>query len=581
MKKKQVTYIIAIIIPLAFIINAIFTYSIVVDNTTIRVEEFLRSQMLSIESIIDLNRKEALKKIQYDIKVAHHLFYTDHKLQETNTSIPFHAKNQITSKEQIVQVKTWLLNNRQLQFNYNFVDELQKLVGGTATIFQRIPDGFLRISTNVPTLDSNRAVGTFIPNESEVIKTILKGDSYFGRAYVVNDWYLTAYEPIWINGKIKGMLYVGVKEKEFENLRDKINSLKISKTGYVAVFDETGTAIIHPTHQGKVFSDSPDFSRIKNAKNNIVYYTFENTDKVASVKFYEPFRWYILLTLPRNEPFKSFLSSIQISTAIFSIIISAIMIYIITMVFNSHNKVIRKQNLQLETINTTKDKLFSIISHDLKNPFNAIIGLSRNLYDNYYNLSDDERYEHATHIHRSSVKNYELLDNLLHWSRSQLNKVSIAKSDISLYKIITDTIDQQNDLLSQKKITVRNLLPSSLIISGDQDLLNIVFRNLLSNAIKYSKENSEVLVYHTEKESIVTIYIKDSGTGMSEEKLKQLFNFESIKSEPGTKNEKGTGLGLAICKDFIERHNGSIRVESKENKGSNFIVTLPVATLLD
>lgn len=583
MTRKKVVFLIAIIIPIAFIINGFTTYFVVKKNVEKRTEIALKAQIMSVESIIDLNRREAMYMLSYDMKVAHNLFYNEHTLKETDEEIIFKAINQITKKEAEIKVKKWFLNDEQLHFNYQFVDELQDLVGTTATVFQKIDSGFVRISTNVLKTDSSRAVGTYIPNNSPVVKTIMEGKQYLGRAYVVNDWYLTAYEPIWINNEIKGMLYVGVKEKEFKNLRSTLTSIEIGKTGYIEIFDENGIAIIHPTMEGKDISKFDFFQKAKEGTHDIIYYNFENKNKIASIKYYEPFHWYILITMQRNELFEDFLASIQIFTILFSIILSIIILYLITRIFVSHTQEVQNQQILLElknkelaSINNTKDKLFSIISHDLKNPFNSLIGLSDILIKKYSVHDDIKRLELLNQMYKSSLRNFDLLENLLQWSKTQLNRIKVEKSQFDLQLLAQTAIDHQIATIEQKQIIIKNHIPFSYIINADENLLHVVLRNLISNAIKYSKTNSEIIISTENNQSFLKIFVEDHGIGMTKEKLDSIFNLDTIKSERGTNNEIGTGLGLIICKEFIEKHNGTIKVESELGKGSKFIISLPV-----
>ena len=143
-------------------------------------------------------------------------------------------------------IQSWNLGNAEIYNNFSYVDKINSLVGGTITIFQKIDSGYVRTSTNVLKSDGSRAVGTYIPNESPVVQTIEKGETYIGRAFVVNDWYITAYEPIIYNGEIVGMLYVGDKEKDLDELRSKLIDLKIGNSGFPFVLDQNGEFIINP-----------------------------------------------------------------------------------------------------------------------------------------------------------------------------------------------------------------------------------------------------------------------------------------------------------------------------------------------
>jgi len=168
---------------------------------------------------------------------------------ETGELINVKATNQISKVESDYSIPIWQLNGQPLYNKPDLVDEIKSKTEQTATIFQKIKDGYLRIATNVLKQDGSRATGTYIPNSSEVVESIEKGITYFGRAFVVDDWYLTAYEPIKINGIVKGILYVGVKEKDYAMIKKIFSDKKYYQNGYPFVVSETGDLLIHPKNE--------------------------------------------------------------------------------------------------------------------------------------------------------------------------------------------------------------------------------------------------------------------------------------------------------------------------------------------
>ena len=192
----------------------------------------------SLKSDID-SRKT---KVRSDLKVARSLFeYQEFKIDNSKAVVT--ATNQVSKTSKEIELDNWFLNGNDLLNNHSFVDYLQETMGGTATIFQKIDDGFLRISTNVRRNDKTRAVGTYIPNSSPVIKKILNGESFFGRAFVVNDWYTTAYSPIIIDEEIVGILYVGIKEKDLSSLLSFFKDVEKTEITYPVIFTEEGEVI--------------------------------------------------------------------------------------------------------------------------------------------------------------------------------------------------------------------------------------------------------------------------------------------------------------------------------------------------
>ena len=203
-------------------------------------------------------------KLTSDLKVAHYLFYRygPHVAVAKNQFVQFLAEDQFSKKVTRVQVPVWTIGGQPITRDFTIVDEVQKLVGGTCTIFQRMSgDRLLRISTNVPRADGTRAVGTYLPASSEVTKTILRRETYRGRAFVVNAWYITAYEPIFdSHRRVIGALYVGIPEQSALSLQNAIRSIKIGKTGYAYIMDSMGNLVVHPAKEGENILGAKDSS---------------------------------------------------------------------------------------------------------------------------------------------------------------------------------------------------------------------------------------------------------------------------------------------------------------------------------
>ncbi len=236
-------------------------------------------------------------------------------------------------------------------------------------------------------------------------------------------------------------------------------------------------------------------------------------------------------------------------------------------------------NNDLKEANATKNRFFSIIAHDLKSPFNSLIGFSDILLTET-DITKDEQHKYINIIHDSALKTYNLLENLLNWSMSQQNQLKFQESQFRINDIIDITCELYQEFLSKKNITIIKNYNNNLIVRADKEMLKTIFRNLINNAIKYSKQNSTITIntlpatyYDLE---YAQISIEDNGVGISEDTIPKLFNIEENISSPGTSNETGTGLGLILCKEFITKNNGQIWIESEENKGSKFIFTIPI-----
>jgi PAS domain S-box-containing protein len=231
---------------------------------------------------------------------------------------------------------------------------------------------------------------------------------------------------------------------------------------------------------------------------------------------------------------------------------------------------------KLTELNAHKDKFFSIIAHDLRSPFTALLGLSQFLVDDYNELSEDEKKEDIKNINVTVKSLLELINNLLTWSRLQFNKADDNPEQIKMFEIINSVFNSLRISALDKKINLETICSDNLTAIVDKNMIETVIRNLVSNSIKFTKENGTIKVRVTDDSGNITVAIEDNGVGMSEDIANKLFKLNSNVIRKGTADEKGTGLGLLICKEFVEQHNGKIWVESEEGKGSTFYFTIPL-----
>ncbi|NMB82760.1 MAG: PAS domain S-box protein [Ignavibacteria bacterium] len=247
--------------------------------------------------------------------------------------------------------------------------------------------------------------------------------------------------------------------------------------------------------------------------------------------------------------------------------------------------IIRKQNAEaikkyadeLNQLNITKDKFFSIIAHDLKNPFITILGFSELLLSDFSDLTDEEKIFYITEMHKSADVSHNLLQNLLQWSRSQTGKIEFNPKKICLFDLALQNIELLHSSARKKEIELINKIVESVCVNADEDMLNTILRNLLTNAIKFTAKHGLVTVSALVKDKMVEVSVRDTGVGMDDLTKQKLFRLDENITRTGTENETGTGLGLLLCKEFVEKHGGKIIVESELGKGSNFIFTLPVS----
>lgn len=247
-----------------------------------------------------------------------------------------------------------------------------------------------------------------------------------------------------------------------------------------------------------------------------------------------------------------------------------------TLQIEEQNQLISSKNEELKALNRTKDKLFSIVGHDLGNQFNIIVGFSEFLISAFKKLEPEKIEYHLTNIYNSSMHANELLGNLLTWSRMQTNSIQFNPRVFNVNDQIYECIDLLGGALKRKSIQVKVVANKECMVYADLNMFLTVFRNLVANAIKFTPEKGNISIRLTKTNGFCEITVKDNGVGISPENLEKLFLFDSNHSTLGTNGEKGTGLGLILCKEFVEKHEGKIWVESKVGKGSIFKFTMPL-----
>lgn len=242
------------------------------------------------------------------------------------------------------------------------------------------------------------------------------------------------------------------------------------------------------------------------------------------------------------------------------------------------NRTIARQNLELQHTVEGRDKLYSVIAHDLRSPIGSIKMVLNMLI---LNLQADkigpEMYELLTTANQTTEDVFALLDNLLKWTKSQIGRMNVVIQDFDLVEILKGVIEIFAMVASVKNIPIRYEGPDRLLVTGDMDMIKTVVRNLISNAIKFSTAGKEIVLRAEKKGGEAEVSVQDHGCGISEEGQKKLLHSDTHFSTFGTNNEEGSGLGLLLCGDFVQKNNGRLWFTSKEGEGSTFFFTLPTA----
>ncbi|MGD8782250.1 MAG: PAS domain-containing sensor histidine kinase [Ignavibacteria bacterium] len=234
-----------------------------------------------------------------------------------------------------------------------------------------------------------------------------------------------------------------------------------------------------------------------------------------------------------------------------------------------NKKLIASQNI-LKELNDSKDKFFSIIGHDLKNPIQALIGYSEILIESYFDMSDAEKLEFVTSIKKVSKNVNNLLQGLLNWARLQTGRMDYEPAKFHIHGIVDAVLNLMFDSALAKKINLVNTVNEDITLFADNFMIETAIRNLVSNAIKFTHKGGEVKISACESDESVQISVSDTGVGMDDHTLENLFKIDKHISTRGTNEEEGTGLGLILCKEMVEKNNGKISVESEKGVGTTF-----------
>ena len=237
---------------------------------------------------------------------------------------------------------------------------------------------------------------------------------------------------------------------------------------------------------------------------------------------------------------------------------------------------LQRLNEQLKEVISTKDKFFSIIAHDLKSPFQGLLGYSQILSTEYSTLTEEEKMTFIQSIEELSQNSYRLLENLLEWSRLQTGKIVFAPEEHNLLLELFPTLSLLKQTAQNKQITLEYTIANSIVVKADKNMLTTILRNLVSNSIKFTKSGGSITIEAKPVDTFVVFSIADTGIGMRKDVVDNLFNVGKSISTRGTANEEGTGLGLSLCKEMIALHGGRIWVESEIERGTTFYFTLPL-----
>ncbi|MCB1191636.1 MAG: methyl-accepting chemotaxis protein [Leptospiraceae bacterium] len=544
--RQKIIGISALLVSIPILVIIIFLYTFARTQIISVIDKQAEREVLLALEQVELLYNETMMKVKADLKVAEEMMNRRGviSIEEAN-QISLKITNQITKDEKDVFLPSLKIGGEQILYNYQLVDSIQNLVGGTATVFQVIPDGLLRVSTNVLTKDKKRAVGTYIPKDSPVYKVIMEGETYYGRAYVVNYWYLAAYKPIkTIDGKVIGALYVGVSEKDHQEfLIEKLAKYKIGKTGYFYILNEEGVYILSSQRQrdGENIKEVKDYDgnyfvkeMIKRAKTLSpgetfsISYPWQNKHethpryKTATITYFKSWNWIIAASYYEEEQYEvlQHLQNIIIMIFIITLFIGLTVSFLFGRSIASSI-----QSIANTLINLSKGELFVKIDEDMlskKDEIGEIARATLQLKSKIIDILKEVR--HSSGFLKETSKEIANMSNSfaesMQHQAASIEEISATMEELSagmdsIYNNSTNqqqvsnnlyqNIDSQSDSINNvnKKVIETNALAQSINRDAESS----------GSTIKHISKTMETLVESSQKMSHITEIIN----GISEQ----------------------------------------------------------------
>ncbi|MCW3786868.1 methyl-accepting chemotaxis protein [Plebeiibacterium sediminum] len=494
--KTRINTTFAVLLLLVFTVLAIVITSYLKKSIVHNADKQMTTHLHDLVDILNTHVDGQQSVINLSLKIAHNTLYNSGGITESKEKINTSISNQDNDKSSNYSLSTLLFNGEAIYHNNQLVDHIKSQSVESITIFQKIKDGYARIATNVLNKDGKRAVDTYIPNSSEVIKTIEQNKTYYGRAFVVDDWYLTAYEPIKINGEIKAILYVGIKEKDYDYLKHQFSSRTYFSEGYPILVESNGNILIHPNAEGQNTSKDIFYKQMVNAPKNIVgqsrYQWPDNKNgewKQQYFQYYEPYDSYVVVSIYEKDMYESLmvLNKIIIVGIIISLILAFIGIYFLLQpVLFGINKIaevsskIAQGELDVDVNINSKDEIgqtassLKSMSEKLKEIITEVINGSNNIANASEQLSNasQELSQHASEqaasVEEISSSIEEIASNISQNTHNALINESICTNTgkgIDELNFDTEQTIQANKIIAEKTKIIGEIAKQTNILA--------------------------------------------------------------------------------------------------------------------
>ncbi|GIM29252.1 hypothetical protein CPJCM30710_19180 [Clostridium polyendosporum] len=509
---------------------------------------------------------------------------------------------------------------QRLSLDTTFVDDIKESTGTIASIFLLHDDKLIRISTNL-TKDNQRAVGTYISSDSNIYNKIINNEEICTRITFEGESYLVRYKPLLDKDK-KVIGAIAIVNNVLNNyLEETLHDIKIGKTGYVYIIDSTGKILVHSSDKGQNASEYDFVKKIISTKNGRIEYTYKEVRKIAYYRYFEPWDWYIVTTANYDDLKSSSTSILYITlfSGLLIILLGGIIVLFMTntlvkpinklksymeiagkgdltvrsdinskdeigVLSNSFNNIIAENKRLLEEVvqyDKLKTEFIANMSHELRTPLNIIFSTAQ-LFSLYINKDEglqniEKLTKYTNTIKQNCYRLLRLVNNLIDITKIDSGFVELNLKNQNIVEVAEEIVLSTAayvEGISRTIIFDTNTEEKSMAF--DEEKLERILLNLISNATKFTREEDTIEVVLQDKGDHVIISVKDSGVGIPEDKLSQIFErFKQVDSSLSRRHE-GSGIGLSLVKSLVEMHGGKIDVKSIYQQGTEFIITLPV-----
>ncbi len=505
----RLSILIGVLLIVIFTIFGVYIYQSQKIRIKADADERMLNHLNDIVSVLEIGMNEKESQLNTALSTAHYLFENAGKFYISDTAIlQFSATNELTRATYKVSVEKWFFNNKQIQSNFDIVDKIFEVAGARITIFQKMSKGYLRISSNLYNVDDSRAIGTYIPNSSEIIRAVEGGDVYKDRIYFVDRWYLMAYKEIKVQGITKGMIGVAVEEKNYEMIKSIFDSKRYFTSGYPFMIDKNGTYIIHPTDEGENVAWSFSFKQRQGKEEGNFRYLMNDSGpeiwKWQYFKYFDDYEAFVAVSLYEEDIFKPLtqINTIIVVGLIISVLIILLGVYLIIapiiQAIRRYIEIFAKMSVG-EMVPPLPDNRTDELGRIIKSINNLIQGLSKksyfahqiakgNLETEFESESEKDELGSALIEMRTSLKiskederKRKLEDYKLDWATDGQNKFA------EIMRKNNDNLEILGDEIIKNLVHYLNANQGGLYILNDENSDNIVLEMLAAYAYDRKK----------------------------------------------------------------------------------------------